>query len=220
MNERRLLDTDLFASMPETVRAGLLVQATSRKYTRGDVLFRQGDPSGELFLLLHGRVAIASRSNDGRETVVAVLEDGGLIGELGLFDDAPRSAEARALTDTEVLAFPYEPVRLALRQQPEALWVVVRILAQRLRATDEALADAVFLDVPARTAKRLIDLAGDADEFLLPLTQEELAGLVGASRERVNKAIALFIRLGWIEVSGRNHYRILDRTALEDRSSQ
>jgi CRP/FNR family transcriptional regulator, cyclic AMP receptor protein len=96
---------------------------------------------------------------------------------------------------------------------------VVRLLSLRLRATDEALADAVFLDVPARTAKRLLDLAGGRDRFSLPVTQEELAGMVGASRERVNKAISLFTRLGWVSLEGRNQYRILDRQALEDRAT-
>jgi CRP-like cAMP-binding protein len=93
------------------------------------------------------------------------------------------------------------------------------MFARRLRATDYSLADAVFLDVPARTAKRLLEIAGDADEFRLPMTQEDLAGLVGASRERVNKSISLFTTLGWLAVEGRNHYRIVDRTALEDRAT-
>ena len=113
----------------------------------------------------------------------------------------------------------YEAVRAAVDARPDVLWVIVRLLARRLRATDEALADAVFLDVPARTAKRLLELAGDADEFRLPMTQEDLAGLVGASRERVNKALSLFTRLGWIEVEGRNRYRILDREALHERAT-
>ena len=87
------------------------------------------------------------------------------------------------------------------------------MLARRLRVTDEALADSVFLDVTGRTAKRLLEMAGDADEFVLPVTQEELAGMVGASRERVNKAIASFIRLGWIE-QGDRKYIITDREQL------
>ena len=91
------------------------------------------------------------------------------------------------------------------------------LLAGRLRNTDEALADSVFLDVTGRTAKRLLELAGDADEFALPITQEELAGMVGASRERVNKAIASFIRLGWIEQIDRR-YRITNREQLERRA--
>ena len=90
----------------------------------------------------------------------------------------------------------YEAVRAAIDAHPTMLWVIVRLLARRLRNTDESLADAVFLDVPARTAKRLLEIAGDADEFRLPMTQEDLAGLVGAGRERVNKALSLFDAAG------------------------
>jgi len=147
------------------------------------------------------------------------MEAGGLFGELGLFDDGPRSADARALTPATVVALGFEHVREVLREQPDLLWIVVRLLALRLRATDEALADAVFLDVPARTAKRLLELAGDEDEVELPMTQEDLAGLVGASRERVNKALALFVKLGWVEATGRGRYRILEREELTLRAN-
>jgi CRP/FNR family cyclic AMP-dependent transcriptional regulator len=218
--ERRLLDaTRLFAAFPEEVRNSLRDQMEIRSYPRGEVLFRQGDPATEMFVVLDGRIAIATQAGDGREAVVAVLEMGGLFGELALFDDAPRSADGRALTDSVVAALPYAPVREVMRDQPDLLWVMVRLLAERLRATDEALADAVFLDVPARTAKRLLELASGQERFSIPLTQEELASMIGASRERVNKALALFSRLGWIQIEGRGQYRILDRQALEDRAT-
>ena len=102
-------------------------------------------------------------------------------------------------------------------QQPALLWGTTAMLVGRLRAMDEALADSVFLDVTGRTAKRLLELAGEADEFYLPVTQEELAGMVGASRERVNKAISSFIRLGWLEQADR-HYQIVNRERLAQRS--
>ena len=130
---------------------------------------------------------------------------------VGSYFEGPRSADARALEESTLIVLNYEAVRAAIDVHPTLLWVIVRLLARRLRSTDESLADAVFLDVPARTAKRLLEIAGDADQFRLPMTQEDLAGLVGASRERVNKALSLFTRLGWIEVEGRNRYRILDR---------
>jgi CRP-like cAMP-binding protein len=217
--ERLLNTTDLFAALPPDVLAALGEHATVRSYERNELLFSQGEASNELFVVQTGRIAIATKASDGRESVLAVLEDGQLFGELPLFDDAPRSADARALSDSQVVVLEYAPVRAVLRERPELLWVAVQLLSQRLRATDEALADAVFLDVPARTAKRLLELAGDADEFKLPVTQEELAAMVGASRERVNKALALFGRLGWLEVKGRSRYKFLDRQAIEDRAN-
>ncbi len=114
-------------------------------------------------------------------------------------------------------AVPFEPLRELFSEQPELLWGVVALLARRIRTMDAALADSVFLDVTGRTAKRLLELAGENDEFHLPITQEELAGLVGASRERVNKAIASFIRLGWLEQRDRN-YRIAQRDRLDLRA--
>ncbi|MBM3674264.1 MAG: Crp/Fnr family transcriptional regulator [Actinobacteria bacterium] len=220
MPKRRLLDsTELFAGLPSEVLDGLRDRARARRLEKGELLFSQGDRSQELFVVVEGRLAVSTRSHDGRESMVAIMEAGGLFGELGLFDDEPRSAEARALVDSELVAVAYDDVRAALQARPETLWLIVRLLAQRLRATDEALADAVFLDVPARTAKHLLELAGDADEFALPMTQEDLAGLVGASRERVNKALAMFTRLCWIEATGRSRYRILDREQLELRAN-
>jgi len=165
-----------------------------------------------------GRVAIAAKASDGRESVVAVLGPGALFGEMSLFDGGSRSAQARALTTANLISISFEDVRQVLSHRPDVLWAVVRILARRLRDTDEALADAMFLDVTGRTAKRLLALADGDDTFRMPLTQEELAGMVGASRERVNKAISLFVKLGWLEVSGRSQYHILDRAELEARA--
>jgi CRP/FNR family transcriptional regulator, cyclic AMP receptor protein len=217
---RRLLDANmLFSVLPDQVRTEVASSGSEMSLDRGDLLFRQNDPSNELFVIVEGKIAVATRASDGRESLVAVLEPGGLFGELGLFDGEPRSADARALIDSVVLAIPYDALRSALRRHPESLWVVIRILAQRLRATDEALADAVFLDVPARTAKRLLEIAGDRSEVELPMTQEDLAGLVGASRERVNKALSLFVRVGWIEQKGRGRYLIIDREALVQRAN-
>ena len=168
--------------------------------------------------MTRGRIAIAiANPIDRRESVVALMEPGDLFGELGMLDDRPRSAMARALEPSSVLAVPYEPVLEMFDEHPRLLWNVTRLLAQRLRAMDEALADSVFLDVTGRTAKRLLELADGSDQFTLPVTQEELAGMVGASRERVNKAIASFIRLGWLEQRDRQ-YTITQRDRLELRA--
>ena len=192
--------------------------AVERSLVRGDVLFHEGDVADSLYLVVSGRVAIAiSNPIDQRETVVALMDSGDLFGEMSLLDEGSRSAMARALEPSVVFVIPFEPVANAFRSDPALLWGVCRLLAHRLRVMDEALADSVFLDVTGRTAKRLLELSSGGDEFVLPITQEELAGMVGASRERVNKAIASFIRLGWIDQHER-HYTILKRDALELRA--
>lgn len=212
-----LARADLFSEFDAAAleEVGAAVQRVTCE--RGFVLFDEGDTADELFVVRSGRIAVGRRSPDGRESLVALMEEGDLFGELPLFDDGPRSASTRALEPSELLRIPYQPVKAAFKRHPELLWDVVVLLAQRLRSTDSALADAVFLDVTGRTAKRLLELAGETDEFQLPITQEELAGLVGASRERVNKAIAAFIRLGWIEQYERR-YRIVQRDRLEQRA--
>src|SRR4051812_19957784 len=217
LDPQLLADVDLFRSLsPEAVQR-VVAASVSRSLRRGDVLFHEGDDAAELFVVESGRIAIANRSPDGRESVVALMEPGDLFGEMPLFDDMGRSAGARALEVGVVHAIPYRAIREELATDPELLWGVVEMLARRLRNMDNALADAVFLDVTGRTAKRLLELAGDADEFTLPVTQEELAGLVGASRERVNKALASFIRLGWVEQRDRK-YHIADRQQLTRRA--
>jgi CRP/FNR family transcriptional regulator, cyclic AMP receptor protein len=184
---------------------------------RSDVVFVEGAEADACYIVVDGRVAISNKSFDGRESMVAIMERGDMFGEMGLFDGLGRSAEARALEASSVLKVPYDVLRAVWENSPELLWAVVRLLSQRIRATDEALADAFFLDVTGRTAKHLLELAGEREEFEIPITQEELAGLVGASRERVNKAIASFLKLGWIEQSDRS-YRILKRRELEIRA--
>jgi CRP/FNR family transcriptional regulator, cyclic AMP receptor protein len=212
-----LADVELFRDLDGEELAQMEQAADARHLRRGDVVFREGDVPHDLFVVVDGRIAISNKSSDGRESMVALMERGDLFGEMPLFDGRNRSAEARALEPSDVLAIPYEPVRKLYEDRPALLWGVVNLLASRLRTMDATLADSVFLDVTGRTAKRLLELAGDADEFTLPITQEELAGMVGASRERVNKAIASFVRLGWITQSDRR-YRITNRPQLALRS--
>jgi CRP/FNR family cyclic AMP-dependent transcriptional regulator len=212
-----LRNVEFFKGFEGQALTDLVAAAERRSFNRGGVIFTEGDEGTELFVVSSGRIAIANRSIDGRESVMALMERGDLFGDMSLFDGLPRSAEARALEPSDVLAIPFTPLRAIYEAKPELLWNVVEMLAQRLRATDEQLADSVFLDVTGRTAKRLLELSNGAEEFALPITQEELAGMVGASRERVNKAIASFIRLGWLEQRDRQ-YTIVQRDRLELRA--
>jgi CRP-like cAMP-binding protein len=218
MDEIELLArSELFSAFDRAVLQKIVLDARRVDCDRNDVVFEEGEEADEMFVVQTGRVAIGRRSPDGRESLVALMEPGDLFGEMSLFDEGSRSASARALERSSLLVLPYGDVRSALDEEPQLLWNVVSLLAQRLRTTDDALADAVLLDVTGRTAKRMLELAGDQSEFQLPITQEELAGLVGASRERVNKSIAAFIRLGWIEQTDRR-YRILQRDRLAQRA--
>ena len=207
------------AASPATIDA-IASSAHEKNLVRGDVLFKEGDAPDALYIVLSGRIAIAidNKPLDSRESVVALMVEGDLFGDLALLDGGARSALARALEPSTVLHIPYSAVEPQLSSNPDLLWGNTRVLARRLRAMDEALADSVFLDVTGRTAKRLLELSEGKDEFVLPVTQEELAGMVGASRERVNKAIASFIRLGWLEQRDRQ-YKLLNRQNLEVRAS-
>ncbi len=209
--------TELFASLSEESLVTIAATGEPRDLRRGDTLFTESDEPDYIYIVTNGRIAMVNRSIDGRESVVALMETGDLFGEMPLFDGGNRSAGARALEPSGAIAIPYEPVRALYAEHPEELWGVVKLLVGRLRATDKSLADSVFLDVTGRTAKRLLELAGDEDEFILPITQEELAGMIGASRERVNKAIASFVRLKWINQSDR-HYIITNREQLTIRA--
>lgn len=219
-HEALLLRTAFFADTPSDVLSTITAQAQIRNLQRGDVLFNEGDVPDSLFVVLSGRIAIAigNKPLDSRESMIALMETGDLFGELGMLDSGLRSAIARAIEPSSVLCIPYAPVLEQIRSTPNMLWGVTKLLATRLRVMDEVLADSVFLDVTGRTAKRLLELSNGQDEFVLPVTQEELAGMVGASRERVNKAIASFIRLGWLEQRDRQ-YKILMRQRLSVRSS-
>ena len=213
-----LRSIDMFAELDDTLLEPIVDQSKTLDLQRGDVLFQSGDDSSDLYIVTRGRIAIGNRSFDGRESLVALMESGDLFGEMPLFSNDGRSAEARALEESAVVVIPYQPVKDLYDENPSLLWRVVEMLVSRLKSTDIALADTMFLDVTGRTAKRLLEMAGESDEFQLPITQEELAGMIGASRERVNKSISSFIKLGWLSQSGEK-YIILDRKQLEIRST-
>ena len=219
-HEQVLADTEFFANAPAEMLTTIAQASKVRNLVRGDVLFEFDSEPNSMFVVLEGRIAIAigNRPYDHRESVIALMDAGDLFGEMGMLDKSTRSAGARALETTTVLEIPYDIVRAQLDATPALMWNIIGMLSNRLRAMDQALADSVFLDVTGRTAKRLLSLSGGKDEFTLPVTQEELAGMVGASRERVNKAIASFIKLHWLEQSDRT-YKILDRAKLEQRAN-
>ncbi|MDD9208029.1 Crp/Fnr family transcriptional regulator [Georgenia sp. 10Sc9-8] len=183
---------------------------TETTLRRGETLFNEGDPGDRLYVLVEGKVKLGHTAPDGRENLIAVLGPSEMLGELTLFDPGPRSTTASAVAPTRLLTLEHSDLMGLLDSRPELAKHMLKALAQRLRRTNTALADLVFSDVPGRVAKALMDLA---DRFGRPtdegvhvphdLTQEELAQLVGASRETVNKSLADFVSRGWIRLEGR-----------------
>ncbi len=191
---------------------------------RGTVLFHEGEPGDSLYIVLTGKVKLGRRASDGRENLVAVMGPSDQFGELSLFDPGPRTATAVAVTDSRVAVLPKEALVRWVAERPQIALQLMRVIARRLRRTNTMLADLIFVDVPGRVAKQLLQLAqkfGSVDGGQLrvthDLTQEELAQLVGASRETVNKALADFAARGWLRLEGKSVV-ILDRERLARRA--
>ena len=200
----------LFAALDDEAARALMESMTSSHLERGDILFREGDQGDRLYVIGEGKIKLGRTSVDGRENLLAVLGPGEMFGELSLFDPGPRTATATAIAETQLIALGHEDLDSFLLGRPAVAKNLLTALARRLRRTNETLADLVFTDVPGRVAKALLHLSKrfghPAEDGILvahELTQEELAQLVGASRETVNKALADFATRGWIKLEAR-----------------
>jgi CRP/FNR family cyclic AMP-dependent transcriptional regulator len=214
----------LFTALDEEAAGALRRSMTEIQLTRGQVLFREGDPGDRLYVVSEGKIKLGRSSADGRENLLAIVGPGEMFGELSLFDPGPRTATATAVTDATVLALSNSDLRPWLTGRPEVALSLLRQVARRLRRTNEVLGDLVFSDVPGRVAKALLELSkrfGIASEEGVhvshDLTQEELAQLVGASRETVNKALADFASRGWLRLEARAVV-LLDTERLQRRA--
>lgn len=214
----------LFAALDAEAAAALRASMSEVRARKGQVFFVEGEPGDRLYVIAEGKVTLGHSAGDGRETLLAVLGPGEMFGELSLFDPGRRTATATALTDAVVLGLGRDSLRPWLTGRPEVAEKLLQALAQRLRRTEDAMADLVFSDVPGRVAKALLELADkfgafrDGELFVEhDMTQEELAQLVGASRETVNKALAEFVNRAWLRVEQRS-VTILDVERLQRRA--
>jgi CRP/FNR family transcriptional regulator, cyclic AMP receptor protein len=222
--ESVLHQSPLFASLDQEGAQALMESLTEQIVAKGEILFHEGEFGDHLFLILEGKVKLGHASTDGRESLMAVLGPGEMFGELSLFDPGLRAATATALTQARVFRLGNTQLMPWLAGRPEVAAALLQALARRLRRTNEAMADLVFSDVPGRVAKALMEL-GEKFGTLIPggllvthdMTQEELAQLVGASRETVNKALADFAQRGWISLESRQ-VLILDVERLGKRA--
>ena len=198
------------AVLPEQDRASLAAAAKRRRFGRGQAIFHKDDPGRSLFLIEEGAVRIYLPGPQGGDLTLALLAAGDFFGDLALLDGGPRSASAVATEDTVIMALDREDFMAVVRSRPEAATAVLAAVARRLREADEMASDLAFLDVAGRLAKKLLELAQShgvrrprGTELALPLTQEELASMVGVTRESVNRQLAAFRRRGLIDSRGR-----------------
>lgn len=200
MGEENLLArVPLFTSLKPAYLAELAGKLAIRNYRRGEIIFHKDDPGSTLYIIKNGQVKITTASPEGEEVILAILTDSDFFGELSLLDGMPRSASASAMEITQTLTLDRRDFLDIIGKHTELVGDILSALSERLRRTDLLLEDAVFLDLPARLAKRLLELGGkhgvETDKGLeidLRLTQQDLANTVGASRVAVNKLLGLF----------------------------
>jgi len=180
-------------------------------FPRGHTVFNEGEPGDRLYIILSGKVKIGRKSIDGRENLLTIMGPSDMFGELSIFDPGPRTSSATAVTEVRAVSMDRAALKEWISRRPDIAEQLLRVLARRLRRTNNNLADLIFTDVPGRVAKALLQLAqrfGTQENGALrvthDLTQEEIAQLVGASRETVNKALADFAQRGWLRLEGKS----------------
>jgi CRP/FNR family cyclic AMP-dependent transcriptional regulator len=201
----------MFQGVEPGAVSALTAQLHPVDFPSGHTVFVEGEPGDRLYIVISGKVKIGRRAPDGRENLLTIMGPSDMFGELSIFDPGPRTSSATTVTEVRAVSMDREMVRAWIADRPEIAEKLLRVLARRLRRTNHDLADLIFTDVPGRVAKQLLRLAqrfgtqdGDVLRVSHDLTQEEIAQLVGASRETVNKALSDFAHRGWIRLEGKS----------------
>jgi len=186
--------------------AALLQKHTLRK---GDVLFRKGEEGHSLYMIIAGKIKIVRQSRDGDEMILAVLSAGDFCGEMALLDGLSRSADAVAVEETHLYGLNRKDFLAYVMNNETAVKAILSALSRRLRKADDFLEDIFFLKVAARIAKKLIELAGsngfregENGPIKLSVTQKDLAGMIGTTRESVNKELRTLREKNLVSLSG------------------
>lgn len=194
-----LKQVDIFAGLDDEDIQELMSVARRRSFRAGEVIFHRDDPGQVLYMIKEGKVKISLISPDGQEISLVVFGKGEFFGELALLDGEPRSADAIALERVECYTLQRDDFHKAIMRNPKIAIKILEVLTRRLRKTDNHVEDLIFLDVYGRVAKKLLELANehgstveDGTRIEVRLTQQELASMVGASRESVNKVLGYF----------------------------
>ncbi|HCT9180913.1 MULTISPECIES: CRP-like cAMP-activated global transcriptional regulator GlxR [Corynebacterium] len=201
----------IFQGVDPVAVQNLIEQMETVRFPRGTTIFEEGEPGDRLYIITSGKIKLARHAPDGRENLLTVMGPSDMFGELSIFDPGPRTSSAVCVTEVTAATMNSEMLKQWVADHPAIAQQLLRVLARRLRRTNANLADLIFTDVPGRVAKTLLQLAnrfgmqeGGALRVNHDLTQEEIAQLVGASRETVNKALATFAHRGWIRLEGKS----------------
>lgn len=201
----------IFQGVDPDAVSELIQEMETVTFPRGTTIFDEGEPGDRLYIIVDGKVKLARHAPDGRENLLSVMGPSDMFGELSIFDPGPRTSSAVCVTEVTAATMDSTLLKRWIDEHPEISQQLLRVLARRLRRTNASLADLIFTDVPGRVAKTLLQLAnrfgtqeGGALRVNHDLTQEEIAQLVGASRETVNKALATFAHRGWIRLEGKS----------------
>lgn len=194
----------VFAALSAEDRRALAGRAHHQRFVSGETIFIIGDPGLSMMAIIEGIVRVSFPAADGREIVLADLAPGEVLGEVALLDGRPRSASAVAYSDCDLLVLDRRDVLGLLEQRPAACLRLLSLLCERLRRSDERMADIAFRDLPARLAKTLLAITSAAGApARTRLSQGELARMVGSARENVNRHLRDWHRRGIIEISQR-----------------
>jgi CRP/FNR family cyclic AMP-dependent transcriptional regulator len=180
-----------------------------KRYSKGEVIFHQGDVGTALFIVRRGEVAIRLSSSEGREVILSLLGRSESFGELALLDGEPRSTDAVAREETYLLSLHQEDFRRYLSERPQVAMGLLAVLSRMVRRVTQLVHDSAFLDARARLARVLLDRArtqgqsSPEGKILIPkLTQAELANLCGVTRESANKWLRFYVREGLLSYEG------------------
>lgn len=194
-----LKQVPLFAGLADEDIRGLMALAKRRTFRSGEVIFHREDPGQVLYVIKEGKVKISLISPDGQEISLVVFGKGECFGEFAILDGLPRSADVVALEKVECYTLQRSDFHNAIMKNPKIAIQIIEVLTRRLRSTDQMVEDLIFLDVYGRVAKKLLELADthgtkvdDGTRIDVRLTQQEIASMVGASRESVNKVMGYF----------------------------
>ena len=194
---------DLFVGLTEAQVEGLRQRGRMRSFPASTVVVSEGDDGSSLFVVQSGSLKAFLMDENGREVTLSLLDPGDYFGELALLDEAPRSASVLAVTRSELLQIPRSAFLAMIEEHPTCMQVVLRNLVGRIRSLTENVRSLALVDVFGRIARTFETLAVEKDGVRIidrRLTQQDLANLIGSSREMVNRILRDLVAGGYIEI--------------------